>query len=452
MATWLIKGILAPVFGVFIALPPAHALARSLSAAARPPARLLPDFTALARKVAPTVVFIRAVTVSAASDSGDQPHKINREYGAGSILSTDGYILTNYHLVENANSIEVQLFDKQRYLARLVGFDKPTDLALLKINVAHLTPIEIGNSANLPIGTWVATLGVPFGLGFALTQGIISAEGRYLPGEPYVPFFWVDTMTNPGNSGGPLFDLEGRVIGVTSQIYGKHTGNVGFGMATPINIALSIVRQLRLQGQVTRGSVGIESQALTPELAASFGLRNTAGAVVTKVEPGSAAAQAGLAAGDVILRYGGQPVTDGKLLPALIAQSSPGSTQQVVFLRSGQAYSANVQVTAHAPSRPPALLKVAYQETPMLGMTLGALSADRKKALHLDHGLQILDVQAPAAIEEINPGDVLLAVGNVSVDSVQQLAGILAYYQGYASVPVLVLHNGRPTYLSIRNA
>jgi serine protease Do len=318
----------------------------------------LPDFTDLVERQGPAVVNI-STTQSARNPLLPQvpnlreddpfyeffrrfiPNPGPREFqsqslGSGFIVSADGYIMTNAHVVDAADEITVRLTDKREYKAKVIGADRRTDLALIKIEASGLPVVRFGDPNKLKVGEWVVAIGSPFGFENSVTAGIVSAKGRSLPQENYVPFIQTDVAVNPGNSGGPLFNLRGEVVGINSQIYSRTGGFMGLSFAIPIDVANQIAQQLRTAGKVTRGRIGVVIQALTKELVESFGLTRMQGALVNSVEKGGPAEKAGIEAGDVILQFDGKPVISSEDLPRLVGAVRPGNRVTVQIWRNKQ--------------------------------------------------------------------------------------------------------------------
>ncbi|CAN0154843.1 unnamed protein product, partial [Phaeothamnion confervicola] len=317
----------------------------------------LPDFTDLVEKQGPTVVNI-STTQTVRSPLGTPqvpqlqeddpfyeffrrfvPNPGPREFqnnslGSGFIISTDGYILTNAHVVEAADEINVKLTDKREFKAKVIGSDKRTDIALIKIEATGLPAVKFGDPNKLKVGEWVIAIGSPFGFENSVTAGIVSAKGRSLPQENFVPFIQTDAAVNPGNSGGPLFNMRGEVIGINSQIYSRTGGFMGLSFSIPIDVANDIAAQLKTGGKVTRGRIGVVIQPVTRELAESFGLQKPTGALVASVEKGSPAEKAGVEAGDVILKFGGRDVVSSEDLPRLVGSTKPGVKSVMQLMRN----------------------------------------------------------------------------------------------------------------------
>ena len=338
----------------------------------------------------------------------------SRSLGSGFILSNDGYILTNAHVVDGADEINVKLTDKREFKARVIGADKRTDVALIKIEGASLPVVKFGDPNKLKVGEWVVAIGAPFGFENTVTAGIVSAKGRSLPQENFVPFIQTDVAINPGNSGGPLFNMRGEVVGINSQIYSRTGGFMGLSFAIPIDVALDIQKQLREKGRVARGRIGVVIQEVTRDLATSFGLDRPRGALVNSVEKGSPADKAGIEATDIIVAFDGKAVESSSDLPRLVGSTRPGSTSSLEVWRKGATKKLSVtvgelqeeRVAANAPSRSKPQAEVAANR---LGIVVTELSAEQKKALSLTSGLIVTDVR-PDSKADVRKGDVLLTV------------------------------------------
>ncbi len=350
------------------------------AASASVPTVELPSFVTLVKKEGPVVVNVTTVrTVRQSAEAGPGmapddpmyeffrrflPPPVTQEFqaqglGSGFIISQDGYILTNAHVVADADEATVGLTSKRQFKAKIVGIDPRTDVALLKIDASGLPFVKIGDPGRLEVGEWVAAIGAPFGLENTVTAGIVSAKGRSLPEDTYVPFIQSDVALNPGNSGGPLFNMRGEVVGINSMIYSQTGGYMGLSFTIPIDLAMDISKQLQASGKVTRGRIGVQAQELNAELAASFGLKEPNGALVAMVEKGGPADQAGIQPGDVILAFNEKPVQNSADLARLVAGTKPGTTATVDIWRKGARQSAKVTVAelppepaAHAPGRP----------------------------------------------------------------------------------------------------
>ncbi|MGH8759005.1 MAG: DegQ family serine endoprotease, partial [Burkholderiales bacterium] len=365
----------------------------------------LPDFTELVEKQGPAVV---NVSTTSAARSGPQspvpeddpfydffrrfgppqPRDYEaRSLGSGFIISADGYILTNAHVVEAAEDINVKLNDKREFKAKVIGSDKRTDVAVIKIEASGLPAVRIGDPERLKVGEWVLAIGSPFGFENTVTAGIVSAKGRSLPQENYVPFIQTDVAINPGNSGGPLFNLKGEVVGMNSQIYSRTGGFMGLSFAIPIDVAMDITHQLRTAGRVSRGRIGVVIQEVTKELAESFGLPKAAGALVNSVEKGGPADKAGLEPSDVILKFDGKTVNSTSDLPRIVAQTRPGSKATMQIWRKGAARDVTVTVgempEEKVAQRPGRRDNKSGNVVARLGLTVSELSAEQRKELSI---------------------------------------------------------------------
>jgi serine protease Do len=344
--------------------------------------------------------------------------------GSGFIVSSDGLILTNHHVVEGAKEVTVKLMDHREYKAKVLGSDKTSDIAVLKIDAHDLPTVRLGNSDKLGVGDYVLAIGAPFGLEETATAGIVSATGRSLPGDGAVPFIQTDAAVNPGNSGGPLFDATGAVVGINSQIYTNSGGYQGVSFAIPINLAQHIEQQIVKTGHVEHGRLGVEVQNVDQSLAQSFKLGAPQGALVAKVEPDSAAAKAGIKAGDVILKFDGTPIPDAGALSVQVSGTAPGQPATLEIMRSGKemTLTATVGSAAHAQ-----LARNEQGGAPAthLGMSLRPLTSEEQQQLGVPGGLYVQDAQGRAADAGIQQGDVVLSVDGTPVRSVSQLRDLL---------------------------
>jgi len=345
---------------------------------------------------------------------GPAPRQESRSLGSGFIISNDGYILTNAHVVDGAEEITVKFTDKREFKARAIGADRRTDVALIKIEGANLPSVKFGDPTRLKVGEWVVAIGSPFGFENTVTAGIVSAKGRSLPQENFVPFIQTDVAINPGNSGGPLFNMRGEVIGINSQIYSRTGGFMGLSFAIPIDVALDIQKQLREKGRVARGRIGVVIQEVTRDLATSFGLDRPRGALVNSVEKGSPADKAGVEATDIITTFDGKQVESSSDLPRLVGSTRPGTHSTLEIWRKGATRKLSVtvgelpeeRIAGATPSRSKPPVEVAANR---LGIVVTELSAEQKKGLGVSSGLVVLDVR-PDAKAEVRKGDVLLMV------------------------------------------
>ena len=440
--------------------------APSTNPLAAPASTRLPDFSALVEQVGPAVVNIS--TVQSRESLGppqlpkDHPlydflrsfgmpefgdDRPSQGLGSGFIVSADGFVLTNAHVVDDATEVTVKLTDKREFKARVIGADKRSDIALLKIDADGLPAVRVGDADKVKVGAWVLAVGQPFGFENTVTAGIVSAKSRSLPDETLVPFIQTDVAINPGNSGGPLFNLDGEVIGINAQIYSQTGGFMGLSFAIPIDVAMKVKDQLQATGHVSRGKLGVVIQPVTPELAQSFGLQRPVGALVSSVESGSAAERAGIVAGDVVLAVNGLEIDANGDLARIVGNLRPG---QVVMLRIWrQARTRDIQVTL-GELEP---LKVAdRQSAPLppngLGLALRPLAAAEARELDVRNGLMVEQAEGLAARSGLQAGDVILAVNGEPVFSPDQFGMLVA--QGGARA-LLIQRGETRLYLPLRS-
>jgi len=384
----------------------------------------------------------------------------SRSLGSGFIIGADGYIMTNAHVVDAADEILVRLTDKREFKARVIGADKRTDVALLKIDANGLPSVRLGDPGVLRVGEWVVAIGSPFGFDNSVTAGIVSAKGRSLPQENYVPFIQTDVAVNPGNSGGPLFNLRGEVVGINSQIYSRSGGFMGISFAIPIDVAMEVQTQLRAHGKVSRGRIGVVIQEVTKELADSFGLNKVQGAAVNAVEKGGPADRAGVEAGDVILRFDGKSISSSSDLPRIVGSTRPGSKVPMQLWRKGALKEVSV-VVAEIPeekttSRVARTAKPAERQANRLGLVLSETSVEQRRDLKINGGLVIEDVRGGAARVDLRPGDIILALisrgENIELKSVDQFNRLLAQFDKSANVTLLIRRGEQQTFVTIKGA
>ncbi len=382
--------------------------------------------------------------------SGVPQHERVHSLGSGFIISPDGYVLTNAHVIRGAESIVVRLPDRREFNAKLVGSDERTDVALLKIDAKDLPTLKLGDSSHLEVGQWVLAIGSPFGLDHTATQGIVSAVGRSLPGEAYVPFIQTDVALNPGNSGGPLFDTEGRVVGINSQIYSKTGGYMGLSFAVPIDVAMDVVQQIKLHGHVSHGWLGVAIQSVSQDLAESFGLDRPRGALVAEVTPGSPAAKAGIRAGDIILSYDGNEVDDSGALPPLVGSTKVGTQVLVTVLRNGQ--KKQMQVTIAELTRQAETGSQGTLESGGLNMLVEEPTPEQRSQLGVAEGGVLVQKVAPgaAAAAGLRQGDLILSVNGREVTGVSQFAGLVRQLPRGKPVPVLIQRGHNTLFLALR--
>ena len=446
-------------------------------------ARDLPDFTELYEKQGATVVNI-SITQVAHANPASMPGMLDddsmqdlfkhfgipmpggqgapgippqdyktQSLGSGFIISSDGYILTNAHVVDDADEVVVKLLDKREFKAKIIGVDRRTDVALVKIDAAGLTKVTIGDPAKLKVGEWVAAIGSPFGLENTMTAGIVSAKGRALPQENYVPFIQTDVAINPGNSGGPLFNLSGEVVGINSQIYSRTGGSVGLSFSIPIDVAIDVSNQLKTNGKISRGWLGIAIQEITKDLADSFGMKNTNGALIASVEKNSPAEKGGLEPGDVITKFDNKPIVISSDLPRAVGMTKPGKIVPVEVLRKNAVKTLNMGVgemptdTSEATATPKAPAK---PDVNKLGLVLKELSPQQKKKLLGRNGLLVVDAQGVAAQAGIRRGDVILGLNNSEVQSLDQFNKQVAAIGNGKTVALLVLRGENTLYIPLK--
>lgn len=370
--------------------------------------------------------------------------------GSGFIISRDGYILSNHHVIENADKVIVRLTDRRELEAEVIGSDPETDVAILKVNAKDLPYVKIGNSDKLEAGDWVVAIGSPFGFDYSVTAGIVSATGRSLPGDNYVPFIQTDVAINPGNSGGPLFNMDGEVIGINSQIYSRTGGFMGLSFAIPIDVAMNVADQLKSKGRVDRGWLGVMIQDVNRELAESFGLSKPHGALIAEVVKDSPAEKAGLLAGDVITAFNNKEIVFSSDLPHLVGQAKPNSRHRLTVIRNGKAKLIGVRLGALDSDEAQVLTNNPPQQVEKLGLIVTELSEKEKTQYNIDHGVRIADVVSQEAKQAgLSAGNIVLQVDNVLIHSVDQYERVIDRLKEDRYVPVLVLRNGAPTYIAL---
>lgn len=389
------------------------------------------------------------------SPRGDRQREA-QSLGSGFIISSDGYILTNNHVIADADEILVRLADRSELKAKLVGTDPRSDVALLKIEGKDLPVLKLGKSQDLKAGQWVVAIGSPFGFDHTVTQGIVSAVGRSLPNENYVPFIQTDVPINPGNSGGPLFNLAGEVIGINSQIYTRSGGFMGVSFAIPIDVAMDVSNQLKSGGKVSRGWLGVVIQEVNKDLAESFGLDKPAGALVAQIQDdGPAAAKGGLQVGDVILSMNGQPIVMSADLPHLVGALKAGSKANLEVIREGKRQ--NVELTVGAiPEEGKELASAkanVERSSNRLGVAVAELTDEQKKAYDLKGGVVIKEVQdGPASLIGLQPGDVITHLNNQAIGSAKEFTDIAKALPKNRSVSMRVLRQGRASFITFKLA
>jgi serine protease Do len=388
-------------------------------------------------------------------EDGDEGEELSRQsLGSGFIITSDGYIMTNNHVVEKADEVIVRLSDRREFEAEIIGRDKQSDTAILKIDAKDLPTVKIGKSSSLKVGEWVLAIGSPFGFDHTVTAGIVSAKGRSLPRENYVPFIQTDVAINPGNSGGPLFNLHGEVVGVNSQIYSRTGGFMGLSFAIPIEVAMNVADQLRTVGKVSRGWLGVLIQDVTKDLADSFGMKKPSGALVSRVVPDSPAEDAKLMPGDVILEFNGNPVKNSSELPPMVGSSPVEKSSRVTILRQGKRMVLNVTI-GELPSdeemqgRSPRLGKTSHR---MLGIKVKELTEEQQERMQLKSGGVIVTrVSAGAGRSAgIRRGDVIQMINSQQITSIDDFKQVVEELEPGKSVAVLVLRYTGPVFLALK--
>ena len=372
-------------------------------------------------------------------------------FGSGFIVSEDGYVITNAHVVDGADSIVVSLENRRQYQAELVGADAASDIAVLKIDGDELPVVKVGDSDELDVGEWVLAIGSPFGFEHTATQGIVSAVARSLPNDTYVPFIQTDAAVNPGNSGGPLFNTDGEVVGVNSQIYSRSGGYQGLSFAIPINVAMSIADQIRDTGFATRGWLGVTIQDVDQALAESFGLVRPEGALVADIAPGSPASAAGVQRGDIILDFNGDDVEYSSSLPPLVGSVRPGTRVDMVVLRDGKEQTLPVTIEPLEQDLTQASVAPTTEQSRLLGMTVQPLTEQERDSLGVEAGVVVTEVESASAAGSagIVPGDVIVSFDREVVESADALEALIDGVDGDTRVPVLVQRQGSPMFLAL---
>lgn len=440
----------------------------------------LPDFTELVEEAAPGVVNIstsRTVQRSSAPGfegfSGQEIPEIFRHFfgdsfptppnggegrseqrqslGSGFVISEDGYVMTNAHVVQDADEILVRLNDRRELSAEVIGSDPQTDVALLKIEATDLPTLSLGDSDDLKVGEWVAAIGSPFGFDHSVTAGIVSAINRTLPRDAYVPFIQTDVAINPGNSGGPLFNLEGEVVGINSQIFTRSGGFMGVSFAIPINVAMDVAEQLREDGRVNRGWLGVMIQPVSQDLAESFGMESAIGALIADLDPEGPAAQGGLQAGDVILEVNGEEVERSSTLPRLIGRGAPGTEVDLTLMRDGEEITESVELGSWPDAEQPQAQANSNDQT-RLGVMVAEIDEAMREQLNISGGVEVRQVEpdSVAANAGIQPGDVLVSIDHRSVSSSEELVSIVEELPTDRAIPIRLFREGRSLFVALR--
>lgn len=381
------------------------------------------------------------------------PKRQSQSMGSGFIVSKEGIILTNNHVVEGADEIYVRFSDRRELKAKLIGSDQRSDLAVLKVEGDNLPVVKLGKSNELKVGEWVFAIGSPFGFDYTVTAGIVSAKGRNLPNENYVPFIQTDVAINPGNSGGPLFNMEGEVVGINSQIYTRSGGFMGVSFAIPIDVAMEVVDQLKNQGYVSRGWLGVLIQEVSKDLAESFGLDKPYGALVAQVMKDSPAEKAGIQTGDIIIEYEGKEINLSSELPQLVGRSKVGETVKLKIVRDKKVKTISLKLgeleneQARAEDSKPA----PQAKVNRLGVKVEALDKMTLNDLNIKFGVKIVEVtEGPALNAGLRQGDILTSLNNQSFSSVLEFENIVKSLPKKRAVPALIIRRGNPSFIVIK--
>jgi serine protease Do len=464
-------GRLAPISSSQAQMAPVQiSSSQSRTTPAQGSARALPDFSALVEQYGPAVVNISTTArvrtqmqqFQIPGEPGDpfyeffrrfqipppQGDSIRKGVGSGFIVSADGYILTNAHVVDDATEVTVKLTDNREFQAKVIGVDRRTDVALVKIDARDLPTVRIGDPSKAKVGEWVAAIGSPFGLENTVTAGIISAKSRSLPDETYVPFIQTDVAINPGNSGGPLFNMSGEVIGINSQIYSRTGGYMGLSFAVPIDVAMKVKDHLQKYGKVSRGRLGVTIQAVSQDLADSFGLKKAQGALVSAVEPHSPADTAGIKPGDIILAVDGRTIDNSIDLPRIIGESRPGTSVNLKVWRHGETRELRASLGEIPAERIARAGDDARAGSGKLGVSVRPLTEEERKQVAGEGGLLVEEVEGAAARAGVQPGDVILALNNQPVKTADQLRRLIDRSRG--TVALLIQRQGNKIYVPIR--
>ena len=430
----------------------------------------LPDFISLVEQNAPVVVNISTEIDPRQADGQMEqrvpemfrhffegmddlfraPQPEGESMGSGFIISDDGYILSNYHVVAGADRIIVRLQDRRELEAELVGHDERSDIVLLKVEADNLPVASIGSSEALRVGEWVLAIGAPFGFDSSVTAGIVSAKGRALPSENYVPFIQTDVAINPGNSGGPLFNLAGDVVGINSQIISRNGGYMGLSFAIPIDMAMDVVRQLKETGKVSRGWLGVMIQPVDRELANSFGLDKPTGALVAEVLKDSPAAEAGLKPGDVIIAFDGEEIEESSELPQVVGLMAPGDEAEAELMRDGEPMAVTVTVGELPDDAESQFQNSRINQAEPLGLTVEPVSEAAREELKLDAGVRVTRVdEGPAARAGVQQGDILVSLNGRPLTSPEAFAEAVGELPETGSVPLLINRKGASRFLAL---
>ncbi len=386
---------------------------------------------------------------------GQGPSPERSSLGSGFIISKDGYVITNHHVVKDSDEIIVRLNDRREYVAELIGSDERSDIAVLKIDASNLPVLALGKTSDLKVGEWVLAIGSPFGFDHSVTAGIVSAIGRSLPNENYVPFIQTDVAINPGNSGGPLFNLDGEVIGVNSQIYSRTGGFMGLSFAVPVDVVERVYQQLRDKGRVTRGWLGVLIQDVTRELAESFDMDHPHGALIAKVLPDGPAEKAGIEVGDIVTKFNGNNVNFSSDLPPLVGSTAIDDVVQVEVIRRSKYKTIRVKISELPTDEQVAATNTGKKQESSnnpLNMNVSDLSDQQREEMGIeDHGVLIDEVgSGPAETAGIRSGDVLLLMNNTKVKNAEHFSQLMTSLPKGKSIPVLIQRRGGPIFLALK--
>jgi serine protease Do len=475
--------------GVMLAFAVAATPSYADTSTTSPAAMALPDFTSVVAKTEGSVVNIRTteavpVRTPMAGPNGDDPYNMFRWFfgpnfmppgmnpphneapreqpkqkertvprgvGSGFFISSDGYILTNNHVVKDSNGIYVTLTNGKEYKAKVIGTDPRTDIALIKIDIHGVTPLPIGDSDKLKKGQWVLAIGSPFGLDSTVTAGIVSAINRDT--GDYLPFIQTDVAVNPGNSGGPLINLEGKVVGINSEIISRSGGFMGISLAIPIDEVMRVVRQLKAHGKVTRGRIGVQIGEVSDDVAKAIGLDGAKGAMVSKVAPDAPASSAGVEPGDVILKFNGKDIARWTDLPRMVGTTKPGTRVPMQVWRKGKAITLSVKVGELKPEAPKASPEGPSESAPTsldsLGLRVKPVPQEIRAKQHIKGGVLVTEAGDPAATEGISKGDIILTVNNVDVTDTDQFAKLVSKLSSSHPAALLVLRDGLTQWVTV---
>jgi serine protease Do len=386
-------------------------------------------------------------------ENGEPSYHDVKSLGSGFIISKDGYVMTNYHVVKDADEIIVRLSDRRELKGEVIGVDQRSDVALLKIEATGLPVVKIGKSSELEVGEWVLAIGSPFGFDHSATAGIVSAKGRSLPRENYVPFIQTDVAINPGNSGGPLFNQEGEVVGVNSQIYSRTGGYMGLSFAIPVEVAMDVADQLKTAGKVKRGWLGVLIQDVTLDLAESFGMKHPRGALVARVLPDSPALKAGIQVGDIIVKFDNKDIRDSASLPPIVGSSKVGVPLPTVIIRGGREKTLKVKLGELPEDKSVARATEDRQieRTNRIGFSAIDLTDEQKQALEIKDGVLVTHViEGPASQAGIRKEDIILSIDSKPVQNLEQFQKLVNVFPAGKSVALLVQREGSPTFLAVK--